>query len=294
MIKRRTFITTLALGAAAKAADIRPAGGAINRARIRYEADFDADAQTYFTAVTTNGGTMSAATKAAVNAFVLSAKANGYWTKLTRINLFCGDQLAAALVPLKVGGGSATDTNVNFVGGDYSEVTGLTGNGTTKYLNTGLLANALTANDTHIAAYNRSSTGGHTMGVISPSFFHLYAPLAADGKVYSDQYSDTTGRLVTTLAIGTPFGFLVGSRTASNSHVIYRNGASVDSNATVSGSLPAVAIFVFATNNGIGSPAALSADAIGAYSVGAGLTAGNAASFNTDLQTFQTALGRAV
>lgn len=37
MIKRRTFITTLALGAAAKAADIQPAGGAINRARIRFD-----------------------------------------------------------------------------------------------------------------------------------------------------------------------------------------------------------------------------------------------------------------
>lgn len=37
MIKRRAFISTLALGAVAKAADIRPAGGKINRARINYD-----------------------------------------------------------------------------------------------------------------------------------------------------------------------------------------------------------------------------------------------------------------
>lgn len=37
MIKRRAFITTLALAAGAKAAEIRPAGGALNRARINYD-----------------------------------------------------------------------------------------------------------------------------------------------------------------------------------------------------------------------------------------------------------------
>lgn len=292
MIKR--LLLCLALLVSADAAEIRPAGGAINRARISYEATYDADAQDFFTRGEANGGTYSATTKAAVNAFVVSAKANGYWTKLTRINLFCGDQLAAALVPLKVGGGGATDTNVNFVGGDYSEATGLTGNGTTKYLNTGLLANALTANDTHIAAYNRSSTTGFAMGVVAATRFNLNAPLSGDGKVYSDQYNDTTGRLVTTLAIGTPYGFLVGSRTASNAHVIYRNGSSVDSNATGGSAVPAAAIFVFASNNGLGTPNTHSANAIGGYSVGAGLTGANAASYYTDIQAAMTAFGRAV
>lgn len=37
MIKRRAFLTTLALAAGAKAAEIRPAGGKINRARINYD-----------------------------------------------------------------------------------------------------------------------------------------------------------------------------------------------------------------------------------------------------------------
>lgn len=253
----------------------------------------DADAQTYFTAVTTNGGTMSATTRAAVNAFVLAAKANGYWTKLTRINLFCGDQLDAALVPLKVGGGSATDTNNNFVAGDYSEATGLTGNGTTKYLDTGLLANALSANDTHLALYNRSSTvsQGGAFGInIAGNQLMGFFPLT-DGSFYSYHY-DTGGGAVA-VAASTPYGFVVGSRTSATSHVLYRNAVSLASNATSGGSLPAGAIFVYARNVD-GSPATYMASPIGAYSIGSGLTGANVTSYNTDMETFQDALGRGV
>lgn len=294
VIKRRAFLTTLALAAGAKAAEIRPAGGRINRARINYEGTFDTDAQTYFTAVTANGGTQSAATKAAVNAFVVSAKANGYWDKLTRINLFCGDNLAACLVPLKVGGGSATDTNNNFVAGDYSEATGLTGNGTTKYLNTGLLGTALTANDTHVAVYNRtggSVGGGVSLGAWSSSgqLLHLLA-IYTDGSCYSSQYDTGSGAVS---VASTTAGFYVGSRLSATDHKLFRNGSSIASNATGGGTRPAVAFFVFARND-VGTPALFMSHAFAGYSIGYGLTAGNVTAYNTDLEVFQDALGRGV
>src|SRR6478736_153668 len=122
----------------------------------------DGDAVAWAIAVLAAGGTYSVSTLAAVSNFCVSAKAASLWTKLNRVNLFCGDQLAAALVPLKVGGGSATDTNVNFVGGDYTEATGLTGNGTTKYLRTGHVLTSLPAQSTSLGVYCRTQVFGAT------------------------------------------------------------------------------------------------------------------------------------
>lgn len=255
---------------------------------------YDADAQAFFNAVVANGGTISTATKGYVNTFVLAAKANGYWSKLNRINLFCGDQLLAAVVPLKIGGGNTTDTNHNFVNGDYTEATGLTGDGSTKYLETGLNPSvSLTANSTHISVYNRSSTGsGHIGSESGSNNFEMWAPLGG-GTVYSDQYNATggQGRVNTSGSVATPWGFLVGSRISSSDHQIYRNGSSVATSATSGGSIPSQAIFIFATSNN-GSPGDYSGNSYGSYSFGDGLTSTDVTNYYNDLQAFQTSLAR--
>jgi hypothetical protein len=253
---------------------------------------YDADAQDFFDRVATNGGTISTATKGYVNTFVLAAKADSYWTKLTRINLFCGDDLAAAMTPLKVGGGDDPETNVNFVGGDYSEATGLTGNGSTKYLNTGLLADALSANDTHIALYNRASSanGGRHGAADSGELFIVYAPYS-DGTFYSDMYDENTDRTSAATG-GTPYGFLVSTRRSTTAHEIYRNGSSLATNTTaVTGTLPTLEIYLFAAN--MATVVNHYNDAVlGAYSIGAGLTDTDVSNYSTDLNAFQTSLGR--
>lgn len=256
---------------------------------------YDADAINWFeTRVPAAGGTTVTATRLAVNTFTLAAKSNGYWTKLNRINLFCGDQLAACLVPLKVGAGAATDTNVNFVGGDYSQATGLTGNGTTKYLNTGLLANALTLNDTRLAVYNRTSgaTGGGAViaATDGTNVLNLLAPYS-DGTVYSDHYTVAGGRL--SAAITGAAGCIAGTRTAANAHKIYRNGVEIATSATTGGALPALELFIFA-QNGSGVPNLRSGHALASYAIGAGFTAQQEADYAADEQAFQTLLGRQV
>lgn len=251
----------------------------------------DADAASWAARVSAASGTYSASTLTAVDAFCRSAKNAGYWGKLNRINLFCGDQLAAALVPLKVGGGAPIDTNVAFVAGDYTEGTGLTGNTSTKYLRTGLIPSAsLVANSTHLSLYNRSSAGGMNIGV--QATFAMLAPFASDAKVYSDQYSVAGGRLITASAIGTPFGFCIGTRTSVSSHVVYRNGVSVASNATADGALPATEVYVFAANNG-GVPV-ISGSACAGYSIGDGLSEADVVAYSAHMETFQDALGRGV
>lgn len=248
----------------------------------------DSDAAAWASAVTANGGTVSSGTMSAVSTFCKSAKASGYWTKLNRINLFAGNQLAAALVPLKVGGGGNTDTNVNFVSGDYSEATGLTSNGTTKYLRTGLIPSAsLSLNDTHLATYSRANTNLH-QGVTL-----IFDLLMQAATMFSDQYNGSTGSGRVQGAVAAASGFGVGSRMAATAHAVYLNGSSIATSATSGGSLPTAECYVFALNNA-GSPSNPTTGPCGAYSIGSGLSAADVAAYNTHMQAFQTALGRNV
>lgn len=246
-----------------------------------------------------NGGAVSDRTKRAVSAFVRGCKQANVWDKINRINLFCGDDLNACLVPLKIGSGAATDTNVNFVGADYSEATGLTGDGATKYLKTGLIpSTALTANSTHLAVYNRAAdaTGGnlHIGNRSGTDFFELIAPFTT-GSVIARQYSDSnaTGR-ITSAAITAPYGLMVSSRTSSTAHVAYEHGSAAGTNnAAAGGSMPAIELYVFATNNA-GAMLGPIAQAMGGYSIGAGLSAADVTAYTSHMEDFQDALGRGV
>lgn len=257
----------------------------------------DSDAAAWAAAVVVAGGTYSPTTLTAVSAFVTLAKASGYWTKLNRINLFCGDQLAAALVPLKAGSGSATETNVNFVGGDYTEATGITGNGSTKYLDTGLVAStALTLNDTHLAVYNRASGaaggGAHIGCNDGANFFEMLVPFT-DGIAYSRHYNNSAASGLLTVATGAPYGLMVSSRTGAASHVVYKAGASIVSDTNTGGARPARAIYVFARNSS-GTANVFTSHALAGYSIGSGLTGADVTAYTTHLQAFQTSLGRNV
>jgi hypothetical protein len=102
------------------------------------------DCRSWISRVLTNGGTLSQSTVNAVNQFCLDIAAAGIRDRFYRVNLFCGDQLAAALVPLYRGPttagaqfGNTNDTAVSFVSGDYNASIGLI-NGLGKYLRTGL------------------------------------------------------------------------------------------------------------------------------------------------------------
>jgi hypothetical protein len=100
-----------------------------------------------------------------VSKFCASIASAGIRDRFYRLNLFCGSNLNAALVPLyrgpSLGGtqyGNTTDTNVStlFVSANYSETTGLsTTVGGGQYLNTGLSPNDMALADVqamHLAA----------------------------------------------------------------------------------------------------------------------------------------------
>ena len=262
----------------------------------------DTDATDWQTRVIANGGTVSAGTLTAVDTFVKAAKTNGYWTKLVRINLFCGDQLAACLVPLKTGPGNAVDTNYNakFLAADYTEATGLKGNAVDKALKTGIVPNThLTVNNTHFGVYNRSASNtSAAVGIgtsnSAGSYMRLFPP-ENTGNLLTDHYDTNVGagRLSAT-GNNPPIGFVMGSRVAINDHRLYRRGAQVAFGSGNTGGISIAADFAVFAENTPSVPTSYTASLLAGYSIGAGLTPTEAGLYNTDMQAFQTALGRAV
>jgi len=116
------------------------------------------EANAWRTAVVANGGSVSASTMRAVSKFCGDIDKAGLRDRFYRLNLFCGDNLNAVLVPLYRGPsrtgsqfGNATDTNNGpFVSGDYVENSGLKGNGSSKYLETGVAMTFLGTNQLHM------------------------------------------------------------------------------------------------------------------------------------------------
>ena len=97
-------------------------------------ASFDADAVAFFGRVTTAGGSLSATEKAAVNTLVVQMKADGTWTPMKAIYPMVGASAAACAQNLK----SASFTGTFSSGWTFAS-TGVTGNGTSAYMDTLLI-----------------------------------------------------------------------------------------------------------------------------------------------------------
>jgi hypothetical protein len=264
---------------------------------------FHPEANAWRSAVVANGGSVSASTMRAVSKFCGDIDGAGLRDRFYRLNLFCGTGLNAVLVPLYRGQsrtgtqfGNTTDTNNGpFVSADYVETGasgGLKGNGTSKYLNTGLpMDYPATNGDRHLAVYkNLNGTGtAYSLGVLdSASPLTLYQLVR-----FSSQYGYFSGGNTTTTVVSDDTGFWVGTGTVNRS--LYRNGSSVGSSTNGSDTVNAGTrtFFVFARNS-TGTPENHSAEQQCSYSIGLSMTASQVSSYNTAIQAFQTALGRNV
>lgn len=254
------------------------------------------EVQDWIARVTTNAGTASTATLGAMSQFCAAIDAAGIRDRFARLNLFCGSNLAACRTPLyratsSTGTqlGNTIDTNVGpFVDADYAETGssgGLKGNGSTKWLQTGLQGSDAGANGNfHLSAYVTTADTGNTFNYYTGSNTAILMA-QRNSTVASYQYSSLT--LDSTLSAFT--GHIIGTSTTSTSHAIYSAGASNATSSTLTNQSPGAEIFVF-TNQALG---ALAIDArLGGYSIGTGLTASQAAAYYTAIQAFQAALGR--
>jgi hypothetical protein len=231
----------------------------------------------------------------------------GIRDRFYRLNLFCGSNLNAALVPLyrgpSLGGtqyGGATDTNNAFVGigTDYAETGasgGLKGNGSTKYLDTGLAGNTFSAGDRHCSAYwnaNATLTGnrafiGNTDTTSTTAWMDIHSRFSSAG---SEGQVTASFSLTHTTANRHQLLQYIGA----NSAVSYSDGGDKQTRTTFpSGSPTASATnwFVFGINpslfGGIKSDGRICT-----YSIGLSMSDSNALAFYNAVHAFQTALGR--
>ena len=269
-------------------------------------------------AVVANGGTVSASTLAAVTTFCRSIDSAGLRDRFYRLNLFCGTGLEAALVPLYRGPsrtgtqyGFATDTNNNFVSGDYADTGasgGLTGTGNngvaagnSKHLNTGLPPTACPSiSSFHVSAFVFGVTQVLPSQSCPIGIRNNTLPVNRWGFDYrqlgtqfhaGDNLSNTPGMpsvatdqhwVATRSSIAFAEGFI--------------NGVSQFTNATdVTATLaPRANPFLVFAQNTDAVAAAFSPARMGGYSLGVSLSASQVLALRNAMQAFQTALGRNV
>lgn len=248
----------------------------------------------------------------AVSKFCRDIDAAGLRDRFARLSLFCGSNLSAALVPLyrntsasAAAIGGDTDTNVNFVSGDYVETGatgGLLGNGTSKRLNTGLAPNALPSVATgHMAYWTEGGTVTSTKILLGTADatdrYRMDIRTSAAGGNVSVWGKTTGGSNIVGGAASqdSGSGLFAVTRASATALTAYKNGATFGEVPTVTGSVtPAAhgnAWFVFAYNNA-GTPSDFYQYRLRSYSIGDGMTGAQMAAFYTAMQTFQTALTR--
>jgi len=273
------------------------------------------EAMDWRTRVIANGGTVDGATMSAVSQFCRRIDGSGLRGRFYRLNLFCGNSIEAALVPLyraesrtASARGNTTDTNTGagpFVSGDYNNTgasSGLTGNGSSKFLNTGINANSLAANNAHMAAgVAAAATGTVALRVVMGAFNNASNALLLYGldigggpdqdrrTAYFSRFptlTDGCGPLVNNAALG-PGNVIAAYPT------LYVNGTATGTDATTSQDYPSAhSMYVFALNNSNSSVLGYFNGRINWYSIGLSMTASQAATFNSAVAAFNTALSR--
>lgn len=273
----------------------------MNPKLLRPRSTVHPEAAAWATRVVANGGSVSGTTLSAVSKFCASISAAGIRDRFYRLNLFCGTGLSACLVPLyrgqSLGGtqyGGTTDTNNGpFVSGDYAETGasgGLTGDGTSKYLDTGFAMNTLPSTTSgHAAVYCRNRSSSSTfrgmvgVGLAAGTGFGV----ATDATVYAEWGNFAN-------ASNNTNGLIVASRVSSTSLTAYVAGSSIATNTTsITPTASSLAAALFVSRNSAVSHSFFDNRSYGFYSIGLGLTASQVASLTTAVNALQTALGRA-
>lgn len=258
--------------------------------------------------VVRNGGaTPSLATQQALSTFVQTLTAKGLMTKMVLMTALVPDSLIAAATPIIPGPGNDPWTNNNFISGDLS-VNGLTGNGSNKYLDTGLIPSAasiLSSTNAGLTAYvydNSASVSGYAIacaGAANSSHFALFTSdsvgTKSDGFIWRFVNTGTDWVQGNKPASG---GYFSVNRTSGtqidmyfgNSSTAHFNLAPGGGGAQTGAIITDQRLFAFALNSN-GSPASYTTNAISFLAVHQGLTAGDSSNFFSAIQALRIALG---
>ena len=207
----------------------------------------------------------------AINDFVLGCKNDGIWDAIKASCILAGARtLAGALVPLV--GTEPTNVSGLFVAGDYNRETGLAGNGSTKYLDTGRANNADPQDSHHLSVYKTAAGAGTYIG-------------APDSQVGSGAVRSRNSTL-TSVSTAANLGFL-GVNRNNPSNFAYRVGGANFTSSLVSQAAGTNVVSVFS----YGGATAYSDARLAFYSIGESL---DLAALDTRVSALITAIGAAI
>lgn len=269
-----------------------------------------ADTRSYRDRILANGGTISddpLATNAvsntdlrAVDTFVRSAYLNNYRQYYIEYYPLAGTGLLTAQVKLWYAGTADRLTLVNYVAGDYSRATGLTGSGTSKYVNTNLnpAAQGMNANNVHLSCYSRTDLNSATSveigarGATAASESLILAVKLSSNTLF-DSYNTSSARVTAGITAIPSLRLFLGNRIGTTDSRTHIDGAQTGAITTSGGTCPSANIFLHAFNNN-GTPVNFSARSLGDASVGLGFPTNLISVVNSDRHALMTAFGRAV
>lgn len=257
------------------------------------DADFavvDGDAAAFITAASITDATQ----KSAINTLVSDLKTNSLWTKMRAIYPFVGGSAASHKYNLK----NPLDTDAAFRltmnGGLTHDANGVTGNGSTGYMDTHFKDSDFNGqNDAGVAVYcrNNFSDGSFALyGAIDSSFTGLrFLPKLSSTAYFSVFASTGSGQSNTDTS-----GIWIHTRTGASADKMYRNGSSFKTNNLTSGTNTTTAnilILAIDYNNGA-LKYQQSAANIAFFAFVDGLSDGDKVTLNTIISDFNTTLSR--
>lgn len=251
-------------------------------------ASFDADAVAFFNRVTTAGGSLSTTEKQAVNQLVLDLKANSLWTPMKAIYPMVGASAAACAQNLK----SSSFTGTFSSGWTFAS-TGVTGNGTSAYMDTGLnQATYLTQTNGEIGAYLRTDIAGTYVDMGS---YHAGSDYSLITKLGDNNFY---GRIATVdinsnYQPPTTLGLFAIRANGLNSAKFSRNGIIQATKATTTFAIESLSIGIGAAINPLGGIYFSPRQTAFNY-ISDSLTDTQSANLYTAVQAFQVSLSRSV
>jgi hypothetical protein len=247
--------------------------------------DYDADAQSFFSRVETAGGSLTTTEQTATNQLVLDMKSAGIWSSMKAIYPMVGASAAACAQNLK--SSSFTGT---FTSGWTFASTGVTGNGTSAYMDTGLISNtSMNYNSQSYFIYKTTVQSGNFCDFgVSDLTGDSIAMFLSNGWNVINEFLLTASFTSSTLA-----GAYILNRNNSNDKKLFRNGSLFETKTNAATNLTLGNVYLSA-RNAAGTADFFTNTQTRFFSIGDGLTDTQASNFYTAVQAFQTTLARQV
>jgi hypothetical protein len=243
---------------------------------------YDADALAFFDRVTAAGGTLTTTEKTAANQLVLDMKAASIWTSMKAVYPMIGASAAACAQNLK----SSSFTGTFSSGWTFAS-SGVTPNGTSAFLNSGLNASTnLSVTSLSFGGYTSSTAnapGDSYHGAAPPN----YLMQSFKSFTFTEYWRTVGGPIIIS---GGTVGMVQANQLGISSK-IYTNNTIGGSNVATMVTIPNLNMYIGGINNG-GTAQFFDNHLISYYYYSDGLTDTQASDHYTAVQAFQTTLSR--